>query len=183
MQCIVKDGVDYNTQDDGVTHINVYSRAETELGRWLSNFTAGEVVSEVGGKFASMEALYHYLKIFRTYTLNRMNVHQDVVEKLEELKTKSGREAQVLGRDIKQLVRKKGVYTYEVPDEEFERIFTNALVHKLKSNEEMLEKLKDEVSDGKPLLHYYVLGKNTLIHKKHFDWLPDRIMDALEQCY
>lgn len=183
MQCIVKDGVDYNPNDDGVTHINVYSQANTELGRWLSNFTAVEVESEVGGTFASLEALYHYLKIFRTYTLNRMSAHQDVIQKLEELKTKTGRDAQVLGRDIKQLVRKKGVYTYEVPDEEFDRIFTNALVTKLKSNEAMLSELKDEISDGKPLLHYYVVGKNTLIHKKHFDWLPDRIMDALEQCY
>lgn len=183
MQCIVKDGVDYSPNDDGVTHINVYSQAKTDLGRWLSNFTAGEVVSDIGGTFASMEALYHYLKIYRTYESQRMKAHQDVIKKLEELKTKSGRDAQLLGRDIKQLVRKKGVFTHEVPDEEFERIFINALVNKLKSDEDMLTKLKDEVSDGKVLLHYYVCGKNSLIHKKHFDWLPDRIMDALEQCY
>ncbi len=183
MHCIVKDGVDYSHHDDGKTHINVYSKSETPLGRWLSNFTRGEVESEVGGTFASMEALYHYLKIYRTYTLNRIKAHQDVIDSLEKLKTTHGREAQILGRDIKQMVRRKGLHTYEVPDAEFERIFTDALVKKLKSNEEMLNLLKDEVGDGKPLLHYYVVGKNTLIHKSHFDWLPDRIMDALEQCY
>lgn len=183
MHCVVKDGADYSCKDDGKTHINVYSKAETPLGRWLSNFTKCEVESEVGGTFASMEALYHYLKIYRTYTLNRLKAHEDVVAELERLKHTSGRNAQILGRDIKLMVRKKGLHTYEVPDSEFERIFTKALVQKLKSNETMLELLKGEVSDGKPLLHYYVIGKNTLIHKSHFDWLPDRIMDALEECY
>ena len=47
-------------RDDGVHHLNVYTKAVTVLGRWLSNFTHSPFTHpEYGGKFESMEGFYY----------------------------------------------------------------------------------------------------------------------------
>lgn len=45
---------------DGVTHINVYSRGETAVGRWLSNFTRCSLETE-DGNFESIEGYWYWL--------------------------------------------------------------------------------------------------------------------------
>jgi len=47
---------------DGVTHVNIYSKAKTELGRWLSNFAYAPIRITGHGRFASIEAYWYWLK-------------------------------------------------------------------------------------------------------------------------
>lgn len=46
---------------DGLDHINVYSKAKTELGRWLSNFAFTPLVIPGDGHFDSIECYWHWL--------------------------------------------------------------------------------------------------------------------------
>jgi len=43
--------------EDGVTHINIYSKARTSLGRWLSNFTDSRFTLD-GIEYGSIEGLW-----------------------------------------------------------------------------------------------------------------------------
>lgn len=49
-----------NPEEDGATHINIYSKGKTEIGKWLSNFTHSPVVID-GVTFNSLEAYWVYL--------------------------------------------------------------------------------------------------------------------------
>lgn len=49
---------------DGVTHINVYSKGQTVLGRALSNFAHTPFVLD-GLRFASVEAWWYYQSLIR----------------------------------------------------------------------------------------------------------------------
>src|SRR5574342_342059 len=50
----------FTPETDGVTHINIYSKGKTELGRWLSNFTEASIETE-DGHFASIEGYWYWL--------------------------------------------------------------------------------------------------------------------------
>ena len=45
---------------DGITHINVYSNGRTHLGRWLSNFAYERFTHPVHGEFASLEGYWFW---------------------------------------------------------------------------------------------------------------------------
>ncbi|MCA6430267.1 MAG: hypothetical protein IM613_12600 [Cytophagales bacterium] len=47
---------------DGETHINIYSKGKTELGRWLSNFTYEPITIEGEGYFPSIESYWYFLR-------------------------------------------------------------------------------------------------------------------------
>lgn len=55
----------YNPEEDGITHINVYSKGKTELGRLLSNFAHTPFTLEVEPdeflKFESVEGYWYWL--------------------------------------------------------------------------------------------------------------------------
>ena len=46
--------------DDGTTHINIYSKGKTELGRLLSNFAHTPFEYGSYGSFASVEGFWYY---------------------------------------------------------------------------------------------------------------------------
>ena len=48
-------------EDDGNTHINIYSKAKTELGRMLSHFHYAPFNHPEYGTFLTMEGFWHYL--------------------------------------------------------------------------------------------------------------------------
>lgn len=50
------------TGEDGIDHINIYSKGKTKLGRWLSNFTYTPFELKDYGKFTSIEGLWGWLK-------------------------------------------------------------------------------------------------------------------------
>ena len=44
---------------DGMTHINVYSKGKTEIGRWLSNFAYSPIDLGNEGYFSSIEGYWY----------------------------------------------------------------------------------------------------------------------------
>lgn len=52
----------YKTEDDGKTHINIFSRSRSKLGKMLSNFYNADFTHPVFGKFANMECFWYYVK-------------------------------------------------------------------------------------------------------------------------
>lgn len=181
MSVVSIDKQDYLISEDGVTHLNVYSKASTELGRWLSNFEQVSL-SLPEGEFESLEGYYHYLKIL--HSLKTANVELDTLPydikvRLIRLQRSHGKTAQTIGRDIKQRLIQEGVRIQNRPTEEFNRLFENALRLKLESNVEMFQRLQSAMEDGIPLVHYYVMPDSKPHYRKRFDWLCDRIYAVL----
>lgn len=49
--------------NDGISHINIYSKAETVLGRWLSHFAKQPIDLDKHGYFESIEGYWYWLKL------------------------------------------------------------------------------------------------------------------------
>jgi hypothetical protein len=178
MAVVTIDGTDYRVGDDGVTHLNVYSQASTELGRWLSNFTRTEL-DLPEGQFVSLEGYYHYLKIQQALTEHGHVPNNMLQRRIERLKQLTGKVAQTWGRDVKQQLLQLGLRTPNRPSDDTNRAFEAALLQKLERNPEMAERLSLVLEDGVPLVHYYVLPDGTAFYKKRFDWLCERIYAVL----
>lgn len=99
---------------DGVDFINVYSKAETRLGRFLSNFSYAPFVCE-DGLFESVEGYWYWL-----------------TRKDDRLRTLSGYAAKKLGKSLPKVCE----------DALFQSKIQNAVTCKLKNNPTMLRLLK-----------------------------------------
>src|ERR1041384_4927148 len=64
--------MDYLPRDDGLTHLNVYSKAKTLLGRLLSNFANTPVDLGVDGCFKSIEGYWYWLGLKESDPLRDM---------------------------------------------------------------------------------------------------------------
>ena len=53
----------FRVAEDGVTHVNVYSRGSTEIGRFLTNFAHTPFVLPDDGEFASLEGYWYWLAV------------------------------------------------------------------------------------------------------------------------
>lgn len=125
--------------EDGITHLNVYSKARTALGKWLSNFARSPIDTE-DGHFDSIEGYWYWLG---TESPER-----------EELRTLVGWKAKEFGRSIRALDWQQS--------DEFKEKICKAIGLKLKSNPGMLQQLKDNTL---PLTHYYVYGPESVAPK------------------
>lgn len=121
--------MNYVPEDDGVTHINIYSKGKTELGRWLTNFADSPFYHPEYGYFRTMEGFWYWLKTGMQY---------------DQLREVYGFQAKELGRKWP-----------AVEVERFEDKIKNAIRIKLLSHPHMLNKLIDSTL---PLTHYYVYG-------------------------
>lgn len=127
--------------DDGRTHINVYSKGATLLGRLLSNFAHTPINLPRDGVFASIEGYWYWLP-----------TRDDRLRKLV------GFEAKQLGK----MLRSKDEWAITP---EFKVAIVEALRAKLVQSPGLLDMLRD--SDA-PLLHYYVYrlsGKEQIVDK------------------
>lgn len=131
----------FDPKEDGITHINVYSKSNTLLGRFLSNFYRSEI-NTLLGKFQSIEGLIYYMGSFD-----------------DKLRTLSGHQAKDAGRLADRNIR--------LPDDIFKKIIKDAMWKKLASNPPMLKILKNSTL---PLTHYYVYG-NKIIYVTNWDWI------------
>jgi hypothetical protein len=131
----------YNPQEDGITHINIYSKGKTELGRWLSNFAYAPIETE-DGPFNSIEGYWYWL-----------SCGYDILRRL------SGYRAKITGRNFG---GKDWVFT-----ESFRTKIKKAIEIKLKTYSEKLVELKQT---DLPLAHYYVYDNNVII-PKNCDWI------------
>lgn len=143
-------GVTYNPNDDGTTHINVFSRGKTYLGRKLSNFERVFMEHPEYGPFASMEGFYYYIS--------------------------SGMQHDVLRQLYGAVAKKVGQGLSRVTINDFESILKSGLWAKYNYNVEMFDTLfltsVTEEGDVLPLTHYYVFGSaNEIVVPKGSAWL------------
>ncbi len=116
-------------QEDGTTHINVYSRGNTELGRWMSNFSREPIDTE-DGPFMSIEGYWYWLG------------------------TNDDRLRNLVGYAAKQHGKSLPVVTQYTEDDFREKI-RKAIRAKALRRPDMIQLLR---STTLPLTHYYVFG-------------------------
>lgn len=134
--------------EDGKTHVNVYSKGKTGLGRFLSNFTRAPIDTE-DGHFDSIEGYWYWLSA----PIN--NIDRD------KLRHASGWKAKKLGRELRA--------QDWVDDPEFKRKICAAIKVKLETNPEWFDKLK-RLKPHIKLDHYYVYG-DKVIKPKQGAWI------------
>lgn len=138
----------HNPENDGVDHINVYSKAKTNLGRWLSNFALQPITTE-DGPFDSIEGYWYWL-----------NCNHKEKDKLRA----------VSGWEAKQLGRRLGAKDWNHTDL-FKNKIRKAISIKLSCDKKLLDELKKSVL---PLAHYYVYG-DKVVEVKEAQWILDHI--------
>lgn len=142
-----------NPSEEGITHINVYSKSNLEIGRMLSNFYKFEIDTD-DGVFLSVEAYWHYLSISNEF--NERN----------ELKSLYGYEAKHEGS---KLIKKFG----RVTDQNFETKISKAIFQKFLKNKDML--LENEKYLSLPFKHYYNFDGRIVDVTEKYKWMIDNI--------
>jgi len=131
---------------DGVTHINIYSKGRTDFGKMLSNFYKFPI-SAVDGNFESVEGYWYWLNICECED-------KEVLRKLYGFKAKD------TGLKILQ-------YTNCRWDNDFEKKITATIWYKFERN---IHLLIDEYMDL-PFEHYFVSGENIRDAKRRYPWM------------
>lgn len=167
---VLINGVDYRAYDDGETHINIYSKGRSDLGRFLSNFTRSDTVTD-HGKFRSLEGYYHFLRGLAALRNCKRDV-RGYEQRLEDLRYVDGGFAQSLGRWIRSDFIKDAIHFVDLDDEFFAH-FKSALTAKVE-HPEYKEKF---YSSRLPFTHYYIVGNGGIYHHPRFDWLSNMLED------
>lgn len=122
----------WNPNEDGITHINTYSRSRTELGRLMSNFAHTPFCFEPYGHFESAEGFWYWY-----FTGQQHDALRGVV----------GWEAKKVGR----LFEADRIDSFGILADDI-TIITEMLVHKTASTPKLYELLKESTL---PFCHYY----------------------------
>ena len=135
--------IPFDPKEDGITHINVYSKGKTHLGRQLSNFAHTPFHHPKYGYFASVEAFWYWYSAW---------THFEV--KFDALRAIHGFQAKKVGLILRdEQLRQKT----PLPDAvDFEQQVKAALLAKLEENAELKAELG---SNTLPLIHYYTWGE------------------------
>lgn len=141
-------------ENDGIDHINVYSKGKTELGRFLSNFTYCKINTE-DGNFNSIEGYWYWLGTNDP--------------KREILRGLYGFQAKKVGRELKSKDWQES--------EQFKQKILKAIQIKINNNPKYKEILKNNTL---PLTHYYVFN-DTIIRVPQGQWILDGIKESIKQ--
>ncbi len=136
---------------DGVTHINVYSRGETKLGRMLSNFYRAEFTYPPYGTFASVEGFWYYYLTGAQH--DHLKLLWDFRAKQEGRKLRDDR------------IDKNGL------SEENKTVILEAIRCKLRQNRYILRELTESTL---PLEHYY-LYHGAKVYQPQYGWMIDEL--------
>jgi hypothetical protein len=151
--------IKYLPKDDGVTHINTYSRGRTELGRLLTNFAETPFTHTKYGPFNSVEGLWYWLK---TGKVNN------------ELRDLSGFPAKRQGSEMSSRNKENLVST---TSKEFKEDVLEGIRCKLKQNKYILKMM---LETDLPFTHYFWKGD---LNNPDVEELPscNWLMDELER--
>lgn len=130
-------------KQDGITHINIYSKGRTELGRFLTNFAHLPIITE-DGPFVSVEGYWYWLS-----------------NNQEEMRTIFGYSAKKTGKTFPVVT--------QLSEQEFQRKIRQACWIKIHSNPLMLEVFKNSIL---PFTHYYVFS-NGFVKMAGYEWITD----------
>lgn len=144
-------------EEDGITHINIYSKGKTELGRLLSNFSKCDL-SLPEGDFKSVEGYWYYLG-----------------KRDDRLKKSYGFAAKKLGDSLPDQTR--------LSQEEFQNKIKSAIIQKIIKNKRLYEMV---INNKLKYEHYYVYGSekspsNPKIIDAGYKWLVDFFNELTEE--
>lgn len=149
--------VTYNPDEDGITHINVWSKGRTELGRLASNFAHTPFIHPEYGHFSSVEAFWYWLSTGKQYNELRSLYGFDSKKAGRILQEK--REAELRASPDYVIDASGTAMKYhgfpEVQD--FVEQIKKAILCKVEQNERFRTLLKESTL---PLAHYYVWGNS-----------------------
>lgn len=141
-------------ENDGIDHINTYSKSRTDLGRLLTNFAHSPFVHPYYGKFESMEGFWYFIKTGACF---------DVFKNVEGFKAKQLGKKYAPSADYEDSIDISEVFKDKIK---------TALRLKLKQNKHILWQL---ISTDLPLAHYYVYGNNitgfNIKKLPQYDWI------------
>lgn len=135
----------FQPENDGIDHINAYSKGKTELGRLLSNFANTPFVLPEDGRFESIEGYWYWL----------LSNSPD----REELRSLYGFEAKKRGQELINPI-------FIEKDDDFKEKINKALIAKIDQNEDIKNALIDSEL---PFDHYYVYSDKMVRTK--YDWI------------
>ncbi len=144
-----------NPNDDGITHINCYSKGKTELGRLLSNFAHTPFTCE-DGTFASIEGYWYWLGL-ETHPMR------------SRLKVLYGYQAKEVGRAM------RGNDYPEIPN--FQEKVWAAVRCKINQTHKLKRLLNESTL---PLVHYYEY-EGKVVHDGKSDWLWGKIQSRRDE--
>ncbi len=153
--------IDYDPKDDGVTHINIYSKGKTELGRLLSNFGHTPFKHPDYGFFSSIEAFWYWL------SLGKSN---------DNLRSLYGYQAKKEGAALRVALEKQGNKPPHIDN--FKAEIKKAILCKIEQNERLSSLLKNSTL---PLTHYYVWGDEKdyrITYPEKYAWIHEYIADV-----
>ncbi len=131
---------------DGVSHINIYSKGKTSLGRALSNFYYSPITT-VDGEFDSLEGYWYWLSCPDTYPFK------------DDFRKLCGNDAKVRGREV-------GARDW-LGAPHFKLRIYNAMLTKLILHDTILQEfLVNEL----PFRHYYVY-KDKVVEPAEGAWI------------
>ena len=177
MAKVTINGNDYFSEDDGKTHINIYSGGKTPLGRFLSNFTYSPTETP-HGTFNSLEGYYHYLKSTLAImgSPNSDELFYQYNEALYQLRLATGKSAQHFGRVLRQQLMANGVWFDDTQSIIKNELFVEALKNKISSSGYRNVFLASTL----PFTHYYLFG-NSINFKPHYNDLSDVVTELRSQ--
>lgn len=145
-----------NPDGDGVSHINIYSRGRTELGRALSHFDRSPFTHPEYGNFESMEGFWYYIK----------SAHS---EEREKLRTMYGWLAKKHGRKLDTVWLK-----------DFKSIILTGNYHKINQNMRLKQML---IESTLPFEHYYMMGPkaDVVVCPEGYEWLIEDMENLRER--
>lgn len=152
-----KERILFKVEDDGITHINVYSKAKTRLGQLLSNFAHTPFEHPEYGHFSSVEGFWYWLSLGMDKG---------------EFRGLYGFKAKQVGKLVREEIQKNGT---SVPVVNFEGKIKKAILCKIEQNPELREMLKD---CKLPLTHYYHWGEGDQVkitYPKDYAWVHEYI--------
>lgn len=132
--------VEHIPVQDGATHINIWSRGRTSLGRDLSNFARRAFYHPKYGAFSSLEGFWHWLS-----TGMKLDFFRDMY----------GMHAKMASKDLP-----------KVHHPNFQEEIIIALRCKIEQNPDLQEELRLSTL---PFTHYFVYG-DRVINQDQYAW-------------
>ena len=134
---------EFEIQDDGKTHINVYSKSRSVLGRLLSNFANTPIVFK-GLKFGSIESWWYWMKMNNINETGLFPIFED--EQIDLIREKIGAVAKSYFRSL----YKSDSSDFSPAKEELKEVYKL----KLEAHPNIKEML---IENKLPIDHYYVM--------------------------
>lgn len=141
----------YNVKQDGITHINMYSKGQTRYGQMLSNFYAYDIHT-ADGWFKSVEGYWGYLSI------------DPECPERNKFHGLYGMMAKTLKDDLS---RQYGIRRID----DFNERILKAIWYKMRRHEYMC----CPEYNGLPVVHYYVYGDKIIDKTNDYPWLIDGV--------